>query len=65
METPDKLVVFNLDDRRFAMPLSAVVRVERIVAITPLPRAPEIVLGVVNMHGQIIPVREKGFKFAA
>ena len=56
METPDKLVVFNLDDRRFAVPLSAVVRVERIVAITPLPKAPEIVLGVVNMHGQVIPV---------
>jgi purine-binding chemotaxis protein CheW len=65
METPDKLVVSNLDDRRFAMPLSAVVRVERIVAITPLPKAPEIVLGVINMHGQVIPVREKGFKFAA
>jgi purine-binding chemotaxis protein CheW len=56
METPDKLVVFNLDDRRFVVPLSTVVRVERIVAITPLPKAPEIVLGVVNMHGQVIPV---------
>ena len=56
METPDKLVVFNLDDRRFAVLLSSVVRVERIVAITPLPKAPEIVLGVINMHGQVIPV---------
>jgi purine-binding chemotaxis protein CheW len=56
MAIPDKLVVFNLDDRRFAVPLSTVVRVERIVAITPLPKAPEIVLGVVNMHGQVIPV---------
>ena len=60
-----ELVSFSLDDRQFAVPLSAVMRVERIVAITPLPKAPEIVLGVVNMHGQVIPVSEKGFKFAA
>lgn len=51
-----ELVSFSLDDRRFAVPLSVVVRVERTVAITPLPKAPEIVLGVINMHGRIIPV---------
>ncbi len=60
-----EIVSFFLDDRRFAVPLSTVMRVERIVAITPLPKAPDIVLGVINMHGQIIPVREKGFKLAA
>lgn len=51
-----ELVSFSLDGRRFAVPLSAVMRVERIVAITPLPKAPDIVTGIINVHGQVIPV---------
>jgi purine-binding chemotaxis protein CheW len=51
-----ELVSFSLDDRRFAVPLSVVMRVERIVAITPLPKAPDIVTGIINVHGQVIPV---------
>jgi purine-binding chemotaxis protein CheW len=39
-----------------ALRLSAVERVIRAVALTPLPAAPESVLGVINMQGQIIPV---------
>ncbi len=50
------LVVFTLDAQRYALPLAAVERVVRVVAIAPLPKAPEIVLGVVNLRGQIIPV---------
>ena len=50
------LVSFQLDDWRFAVPLSSVEQVERIVSITPLPKAPDIVLGVVNIHGSIVPV---------
>jgi purine-binding chemotaxis protein CheW len=36
--------------------LYAVDRVVRMVASIPLPRAPEIILGVVNVQGKIIPV---------
>jgi purine-binding chemotaxis protein CheW len=36
--------------------LSAVERVIRSVEITPLPKAPAIVSGVINMQGEIIPV---------
>jgi purine-binding chemotaxis protein CheW len=60
-----RLVNFNLDDQKYALFLSAVIRIIRVVEITSLPKAPEIVLGVINMHGLIIPVREKGFKFDA
>jgi purine-binding chemotaxis protein CheW len=60
-----RLVNFNLDDQKYAMFLSAVIRIIRLVEIIGLPKAPEIVLGVINMHGLIIPVREKGFKFDA
>ena len=51
-----RLVNFNLDDQKYALFLSAVVRIIRVVEITGLPKAPEIVLGVINMHGLIIPV---------
>jgi purine-binding chemotaxis protein CheW len=51
-----RLVNFNLDDQKYALVLSAVIRIIRVVEITSLPKAPEIVLGVINMQGRIIPV---------
>src|SRR3972149_4803673 len=49
-------VVFTLDEQRYALHLPAVERIVRVVEVTPLPKAPEIVLGVVNVQGQITPV---------
>ena len=54
--TGDKYVVFGLDEQLFALRLSTVERVALAVEVTPLPRAPEIVLGVINVQGQITPV---------
>lgn len=56
MKKSDFLMVFRLDDQRYALTLSAVDRVVRMVTITPLPNAPDIVLGVVNVQGRVIPV---------
>jgi purine-binding chemotaxis protein CheW len=52
----EQIVVFTLDEPRYALFLSAVERVIRAVEITRLPKAPEIVLGVINLQGQVIPV---------
>ncbi len=52
----DGLLVFALDERRFAIALSAVSSVIRAVEVTPLPQSPEIVMGVINVRGTIIPV---------
>jgi purine-binding chemotaxis protein CheW len=51
-----QLVVFALDKQRFALALASVERVARLVAFTSLPKAPAIVLGVINVGGEIIPV---------
>jgi len=51
-----RLVVFTMDGQRYAVPLSVVDRVVRMVEITPVPRIPQIVLGVINAQGRIIPV---------
>src|SRR5277367_233894 len=50
------LVVFDLEEQRYALRLSAVEQVVRAVEITPLPKAPEIIRGVVNVHGRVVPV---------
>ena len=51
-----QLLVFLLDDQRFALRLASVERIERAVEVTPLPRVPENVLGVFIWKGQIVPV---------
>ncbi len=51
-----KLVVFRLDEQRYAIPLAAVERIVRAVEVTALPEGPEIVLGVIDMEGRIRPV---------
>jgi len=56
MNKLNQLVVLTLDEQRYALHLSAVERIVRVVEVTPLPKAPEIVLGVVNVQGQITPV---------
>jgi purine-binding chemotaxis protein CheW len=50
------LVVFSLEGGRYALSLPAVQEAARAVEYTPLPKAPAIVLGVINVRGQIIPV---------
>jgi len=50
------LVLFLLDEQYYALHLPAVERVVRAVEVTPLPKAPAIVSGVINVQGQIIPV---------
>ena len=51
-----KIVIFNLDEFHFALFLPVVERVVFATEITPLPNAPAMVTGVVDFHGQIIPV---------
>jgi purine-binding chemotaxis protein CheW len=56
MNSTGKLVTFQVSGQALALPLETVLRVHRAVEITPLPQAPEIVLGIVNLAGEIFPV---------
>jgi len=49
-------VVFKIDRLHYALPLDYVIRAVRMVAFTPVPDAPNSVLGVINMAGQMLPV---------
>ena len=56
MNQMPKLVTFSLDGRMFALDVFVVQRVIPVVETTPLPEAPEIVSGIINLEGQVIPV---------
>lgn len=52
----EQLVVFLLEEQRYAVALDRVERVTPRPEIAPFPRAPEIVAGLVVIHGDMIPV---------
>ena len=52
----DQILVFTLDEQAYALSLDAVVKVIHAIEITHLPKAPEIITGIINVKGQIIPV---------
>ncbi|MGH8055679.1 MAG: chemotaxis protein CheW [Candidatus Entotheonellia bacterium] len=51
-----QLVVFMIAGQRYALQLQRVERVLPIVAISSLPQAPAITLGVINLHGSILAI---------
>jgi purine-binding chemotaxis protein CheW len=51
-----QMLVFDLDGQRYGFPLGSVREVLRAVAISPLPSAPDIVEGVLNLRGRPVPV---------
>lgn len=56
MTAPREFVVFRLEDQRYALRLGAVERFVRAVEVTPLPGAPAIVLGAIDVAGSVLPV---------
>ncbi len=52
----DQIVEFTLGTLHIALTLNEVVRVVRAVEITNLPEAPEIITGIINIQGEVIPV---------
>jgi purine-binding chemotaxis protein CheW len=56
-------VGFSLDGHIYAVSLAAVERIVHVVEVSPLPKAPEIVLGVINFSGRVIPVVDMRRRF--
>jgi CheW-like domain len=51
-----EILVFEISGLRFALLASDVRELTRAVAIVPLPRAPRIVEGIINVRGSLVPV---------
>ena len=56
-------LIFGLEDQRYAMALGVVIKVIRAVGFTFLPEAPENLLGLINLGGEIIPVLDVRKRF--
>ena len=50
------ILTFEIDGRRHAFRAADVVQVVQMVEIAPLPGAPAIIEGIVNLRGSIVPV---------
>jgi len=51
-----EVLLFELNQQRYALPLSGVLELTRACAVQALPSAPMPVLGVLNLRGQVVPV---------
>lgn len=49
-------VLFALDTGRYALPIDSVERIVRAAEVTALPKAPAVVLGALDLAGDILPV---------
>jgi purine-binding chemotaxis protein CheW len=54
----EQIVLFTLDELLYALPLHNVIKVIQVVEIRHLPNAPEIITGIINIKGRIIPVAD-------
>ena len=52
----DQHVIFTLDDQQYSLPLSNIERIVPAAYVTLLPKAPDIVTGIINIQGQVVPV---------
>jgi purine-binding chemotaxis protein CheW len=62
-ESMEWLLLFEVAGRRFALSAGTVERVERARETVPLPGAPEVVSGVVCVHGEPVPVLDLRRRF--
>jgi purine-binding chemotaxis protein CheW len=51
-----RLLLFTIDDHRYGIAAQAVAEIVRAVAITPLPNAPPVIAGLIDVRGAVIPV---------
>ena len=56
-------ITFQLDGRRYGIALSHVEKVVPLAEITLLPDAPQVVVGVIDLAGDIVPVADPRVRF--
>ena len=62
--TAQQFLVFRLGEQDYGLPVAAVEEVVRLPdALTPVPRAPAFVEGVMNLRGRVVPVIDQRRRF--
>src|SRR5437870_13646015 len=60
---PLEILVFEVGGQRYGLPAAEVREILRAVAIVPLPRAPAIIEGIINIRGTVVPVLDLRTRF--
>jgi purine-binding chemotaxis protein CheW len=58
----NQYVLFRAGTEEYGLPISRVSSIIRFETVTPVPRAPRAVLGVIDLRGRVIPVVDLGRK---
>ncbi len=59
-----QVVSFKLGSEEYGVDIAQVQEINRMVAITHVPRAPQFMEGVINLRGQLIPIIDLRTRFA-
>lgn len=59
------VLIFEVDGVRYGLELARVREVVRAVAVTPLPRGPAVVNGIIDVRGETMPVYDLRRRFGA
>ncbi len=59
-----KVIVFQLADKEYAIPVSHVQGIEKLMHITRVPKTPYFVKGVINLRGVVTPIIDLRERFA-
>lgn len=62
-ETDQKLLTFSLGSEGYGISILKVKEIIGMMDITPVPKTPEFIKGVINLRGKIIPVMDLRTKF--
>ncbi|MBT2649594.1 chemotaxis protein CheW [Bacillus sp. ISL-34] len=58
-----KVIVFQIKDKEYAIPVDKVSGIEKILHITRVPKAVKFVKGVINLRGVITPIIDLRVRF--
>ena len=60
---PGKYLTFMLGSEHYSLPILKVREIMRLCPITPVPRMPVYIQGVINLRGKIVPVLDLRARF--
>ena len=59
----NQYLAFNLENEVFAFDISKVREVLEFTSVTKVPQTPEMMKGVINLRGNVVPVIDMRIKF--
>jgi purine-binding chemotaxis protein CheW len=60
---PGRYLTFKLGQESYGLPVLGVREIIRLCPITPVPRMPDYIKGVINLRGKVIPILDLRAKF--